>query len=194
MSAVLDSPPALDLPDHYEVVNGTIVENEPMSGYASEIANRLRDELSDAARRTGRGRTRMDMLFRVPVPRDRSRQREPDVAFISYDRWPEERPLPYSGAPVDVVPDLVVEVASPSNRAEEMLLKGLDYLRAGVRLVWLVYPLAQHIYAYSHEKERPRLFTETDVLDGGDVLPEFSLPVAALFPPVTDLPPSTNDE
>lgn len=194
MSAVLDAPLDLDLPDHYEVVNGIIVENEPMSGYASEIANRLNAKLTVYAESHNVGRSRMDMLFRVPVPRDKTRQREPDVAFISYERWPEERPLPYSGVPVEVVPDLVVEVASPTNRADELLLKGLDYLRAGVRLVWLVYPLSQHIYAYTHVKERPRLFTETDILDAGDVLPDFAVPVSALFPPVTDLPPPTDDE
>jgi len=194
MSAVLDAPPDLDLPDHYEVVNGVIVENEPMSGYASEIANRLNSKLTVYAEAHKNGRSRMDMLFRVPVPHDPTRQREPDVAFISYERWPEARPLPYSGAPVDVVPDLVVEVASPSNLADELLLKGLDYLRAGARLVWLIYPLSQHIYAYTHVNERPRLFTETDIMDAGDVLPEFSVPVSALFPPVRDLPPPTDDE
>jgi Uma2 family endonuclease len=136
----------------------------------------------------------MDMLFRVPTPRDKTRQREPDAAFISFDRWPEDRPPPYSGAPVDVVPDLVVEVASPSNLADELLLKGLDYLRAGVRLVWLVYPLSRHIYAYTSVTASPRVFTETDTLDAGEVLPGFSVPVSVVFPPVTDLPPPTDDE
>jgi Uma2 family endonuclease len=194
MSAVLDAPPpALDLPDRYEVIDGVVVETEPTSGYASEIANRLRDELSDHCRRTKCGRVRMDMLFRVPVPSDRTRQREPDVAFISYDRWPEDRPLPYAGAPVDVVPDFAVEVASPNNYADELLSKALDYLKAGVRLVWLVYPLSRHIYAYSRGTEQPRLFTEADVLDAADVLPGFALPASAVFPPVTDLPPPLDE-
>lgn len=196
MATVLEpaAPAEVALPDHYEVVNGEVVEIPPMSGFASEVANRIRDHLVvyAAARRSGRSRN--DMLFRVPLPEDRTRKRVPDVAFVSFDRWPEDRPMPYKGDPVDVVPDLVVEVASPTNKAEELLAKAFDYLRAGTRLVWVVYPRVRQLYAYTGVGETPRLFTEADTLDGGDVLPDFAVPMAGLFPPVTGVPELPDDE
>lgn len=195
MSTALDTPPThVSLPDDYEIVNGVVVEVPPMSGLASEVANRLRDRLGSYAETRKNGRPRMDMMFRLPLPEDPDRARKPDLAFVSFDRWPEDRPMPYKGDPVDVVPDLAVEVASPTNKAEELLAKGFEYLRAGARLVWLVYPRLRQIYAYTRVVEAPRLFTETDTLDGGEVLPGFTAPMAGLFPPVTGVPELQNGD
>jgi Uma2 family endonuclease len=131
MSTVADVPEAT-LPARYEVVNGHIVEIASLSAFASEIANRLRDHLSVYALRTNSGRTRMDMLFRLPLAEDDARNREPDLAFIKFDRWPQDRPMPYRGNPIDVVPNLAVEVVSPTNYAEDVAAKAHEYLRAGV--------------------------------------------------------------
>ena len=182
------------LPDRYEVINGEIVEVPPVSGFSGEVANRVRDELTVYAHTSRRGRARNDMLFRVPLRKDRGRNREPDAAFITFERWPADRPLPYRGNTVDVVPNLMVEVVSPTDDAEALLAKAHEYLRAGAELVWLVYPRVRQIYAYSDTRRPPQVFTETDTLDGGDVLPGFTAAVADLFPPVTGLPEPTDDE
>jgi Uma2 family endonuclease len=189
MSTVLDATPEVQLPDHYDVVNGAIVELPPMSIFASEVANRLNTRLVVYLESNPIGRSRMDMQFRYSLPEDAARAREPDLAFISYKRWPEDRPLPFHGNPIDVVPDLAVEVTSPNNEAEELLAKVFEYLRAGARLVWLVYPRFRQIYAYTSVSGAPRVYTETDALDGGDVLPGFSTPMARLFPPVAEAKP-----
>jgi Uma2 family endonuclease len=129
----------------------------------------------------------MEMLYRLPLAADRSRNRRPDVAFVTFDRWPEDRPMPYRGNPVDVVPDLVVEVASPTDDAEDLVAKAHEYLEAGVRLVWLVYPRSRVVYAYE-SPTAVRVFTATDDLDGGTVLPGFRAPMAQLFPPAIPEP------
>jgi Uma2 family endonuclease len=77
-------------------------------------------------------------------------------------------------------PDLVVEVVSPSDRMTDVQAKVDDYLRAGVRLVWVVEPRARTVTAYVPGRP-PRVYGEADDLDGGDVLPEFRLPVAEIF-------------
>jgi Uma2 family endonuclease len=87
---------------------------------------------------------------------------------------------------VDVVPELVVEVATPNDPAEELLERCLDALKAGAELVWVVYPRLRQVHAYNSSGQ-PRVFTESDTLDGGEVLPEFGIPMVGLFPPV-DLP------
>jgi Uma2 family endonuclease len=153
-----------------------------MSWFSSEVANRFRDHLSAYALSKQTGRTRNDMMFLLPLPEDPKRSYVPDAAFVSFDRWPENRPMPYRGNPADVVPELVVEAASPTDKAEEVVGKVHDYLRAGVLLVWVVYPRLRQVYAYTHTGTPPRIFTDTDTIDAGDVLPGFSVPMARLFP------------
>jgi Uma2 family endonuclease len=181
MSIAIGHETEVDLPDRYEVINGEIVEVPPMSWFASEVANRLRDALQDYARTSASGQARMDMLFHVPYPADPTRNRRPDVAFISYDRWPRNRVLPYRGNAADVVPDLIVEVASPTDEAEELLIKVNQYLEAGARLVWLVYPKLHILDAYE-AKNKPHRFLEEDELTGGTVLPGFRVAMSTLFP------------
>lgn len=173
------------LPDRYEVIDGEIVEKLPMSAFAAEVANRIHDELVVYARSSKKGRARMDMLFRIPLAEDKTRNRSPDAAFISFARWPENRPMPYRGNPVDVVPDLMVEVASPTDEAEDLLAKAFEYLDAGARLVWVAYPLLKVVYAFE-SRTKQRQFFENDDLDGGEILPGFRVAMATLFPAIAD--------
>jgi Uma2 family endonuclease len=177
------------LPDRYEVVNDEIVELPPMSNYAGEVANRLNRAITLYLVEKDIGDTAIEQLFRIPLPEDRSRNRKPDMAFISYERWPRSRPFPYTGNARDVVPDIAVEVVSPGDAADELIAKAREYLRGGVRLVWIVYPLAQEIHAYLPEARTIRVFFPADELDAGDILPGFHTPVGALFPPTVPQPP-----
>jgi Uma2 family endonuclease len=185
MATVPDAPKPGPLPWYYEVVNGAVVEMPPMSGFSSEVANRVRDVLTlYGLDERPAGLTRSDMMFRVPLPEDAERVRVPVAAFVSFERWPEDRGLPYTGSPVSVVPELAVEVVSPADGAEDVVAKAHDYLRAGVQLVWVVFPRLRQVYAYTHTVTPPRIFTDSDALDAGDVLPGFSVPMARLFPPL----------
>src|SRR5262245_5660926 len=181
MSLAIDPETEARMPARYEVVNGEVVEVPPMSGFAAEVANRIRDELVSYGRTSRLGRSRNDMLFHVPLASDPGRNRKPDIAFITYERWPEDRPMPYRGNPVDVVPDLMVEVASPTDDAEDLVAKAHEYLAAGARLVWLVYPRSRVIYAYQ-SPTAVRVFSETHELIADPVLPGFRVPLAQLFP------------
>ena len=194
MSTVVGALSEAELPDHYEVVNGKVVEIAPTSALSAEVANRLRDEMTLYARTARRGRARNDMLFRIPLAEDDTRNRAPDLAFITFDRWPEDRPMLYRGNPVDVMPNLVVEVASPTDDAEDLLAKAHEYLRGGAELVWVVYPRVRQLYAYSSVNVAPRIFTEADTLDAGTVLPGFSVPMAGLFPALSAEPETESDE
>jgi Uma2 family endonuclease len=113
------------------------------------------------------------------------RQRfKPDIAFISYQRWPKGRKIPPDNA-FRVVPDLVVEVVSPSNSANEMEEKTVEYLRTGVRLVWLVYPTTGRVYVHD-SLSTIRVVSRDGELDGGDVLPGFKMPLIDLFEDETE--------
>jgi Uma2 family endonuclease len=123
------------------------------------------------------------VLFRIPLAKDASRKRCPDVAFVSAERWPLDREIsPYEEA-WDVVPDLAVEVVSPTDIAENLLGKVKEYFQAGVRLVWVVYPILRCIHVYE-AWNRIKVVTETDELDGGEVLPGFRRALDHVFGPV----------
>lgn len=104
--------------------------------------------------------------------------RIPDVAFISWDRLPGRR---YPTAPIpQLAPNLAVEVLSRSNTPGEMAVKRQDYFTAGVELVWEIDPDARTVAVYTSVTDVTTL-TETDTLDGGSVLPRFTLPLQTLF-------------
>ena len=104
--------------------------------------------------------------------------RIPDVAFISWARFPRKRRK--RGEIPTVAPDLVVEVLSKGNTPREMKRKLDEYFRAGVRLVWYVDPRRRTVRAYTARDQSVAL-DETQNLDGGDVLPGFSLSIRDWF-------------
>jgi Uma2 family endonuclease len=166
----------------YETVNGQRVEMPPMSVRAAMIASRIGFALNAFARPRRLGEAFTELLIHVPLPEDKSRDRRPDVAFFAYPRSPSTlTELPDANA-WDVVPDLAIEVTSPSDRAEAQREKVLEYFRAGVRFVWVVYPNLRLIDVY----ETPttiRVFGPDGTLAGDPVLPGFELSFADLFAP-----------
>jgi Uma2 family endonuclease len=106
--------------------------------------------------------------------------RIPDVSFLSWDRFPDRR-LPADPIP-DLAPDLAVEILSVSNTRAEMERKLHDYFAHGVRLVWYIDPRARTVRIYTGpDYDRFTELDETGTLDGGAVLPGFTLPLGQLF-------------
>ncbi len=171
----------------YEIIDGKRVELPPMSIYAVVIAFELARKLGNHGEITNLGRAVAEGLFRLPLSRDGNRNRQPDAAFISFLRWPRERPMPRTDNAWDVVPDLAVEVVSPRDRVEELFEKIAEYFEAGVSLVWVLFPNLQIVQVYE-SLTRVHGPTAADELDGGAVLPGFRTPVAALFPEAAPSP------
>lgn len=104
--------------------------------------------------------------------------RMPDVAFVRKERLPKGK-VPRT-AIASLPPDLAVEIMSRSNTQRELDRKRREYFDAGVRLVWQVYPRRKIVRVYSTADEFVEL-GEDDTLDGGDVLPGFSLSISEWF-------------
>lgn len=100
----------------------------------------------------------------------------PDVAFISNKH---QEKLSYNDF-VPSAPDLAVEIISPATKADYIHTKIMDYAAAGTQIVWEVYPKLKMVFVHTGLNARP--FKEADTLDGGDVLPGFTLPVRDIFP------------
>lgn len=104
--------------------------------------------------------------------------RIPDVSFISWERLPDRQ---MRNDPIaNLVPDLAIEVLSMGNTPEEMRRKLIDYFTAGVRGVWIVDHRARQVYVHT-SPEHFEAVRAPRILDGGNVLPGFALPVEKLF-------------
>ena len=160
-----------------ELVRGRIVREPRPGGEHGWMTGQLVERIGSYARerRLGIVVTETGFLLSVEPPTVRG----PDAAFIAAGKIPAE------GIPRGfwtLVPDLVVEVVSPSNTAAEIREKVLEYLACGSSIVWVVDPATRSVSAYRSRRDIALLTMEDD-LEGGDVLPGFRLPIAELFEP-----------
>lgn len=107
-----------------------------------------------------------------------TRARAADVAFISHERLPE---LPAKGL-LHVMPELLVEIISEANTWSDTFEKIYEYFEGGAKAVWIVDPVLREVRAFtSHKDHLVYRAVMNDVLDGGEVLPGFSVPVTDLL-------------
>jgi Uma2 family endonuclease len=162
-----------------ELVDGVLVE-KTMGAYESmlamEIGSLLRNFVKPQKLGTVLGADGMLRLAPGLV-------RIPDVAFLSMEKFPNGR-FP-KGAIAPLAPDLAVEVLSNSNTAEEMEEKLHDYFEHGARVVWYVDPVKRAIQVFT-SPSASRILSERETVDGGDLLPGFTLDIRELF---AELPP-----
>ncbi len=160
-----------------EVVDGQEVAKPVMGVFEGSIASILTRRMGNQAEEGDCGRVVSEVMFRIFE--DSSRMRRPDVAFVSYQRWGRDQKLT-SGNGWDVIPDLVVEVVSPTDFAVEVMAKVREYLSAGVVRVWVIYPRLREVHIFDGATG-VRVVGPDQTLDGDDLLPGFRLPLADLF-------------
>lgn len=100
-----------------------------------------------------------------------------DVSLYLHPSWlGQSAPEGYSDQP----PDLIVEVRSPSQSWSIVVAKVAEFLKMGVKLVWVVDPKARRLTVFSTDRE-PETFAAENEWDGGAILPGFRCKVADLF-------------
>jgi Uma2 family endonuclease len=157
----------------YELIDGAIIEKLGYTDECSFIAGLLLYWLSQYAIMQGLGLPGPSRSFRLP---DNDYQvRTPNISMIVDPSIPlsTERVMAY-------IPDVVAEIKMPDDSIDELREKAKFYISSGVRLVWLVFPRQKIVEVYRPEQPSEML-TGSDTLDGYDVLPGFSLPIANLF-------------
>ena len=169
----------LRMPDdgkRYELIEGELIELAPAGGRHSNIGLRIAALLFQHVDKSNLGD-----LFGADcgffLRHDPDTVRAPDAAFIASER------IPPGGIPVgylDTIPDLVVEVVSPSDRTGQVHAKIEQWIEHGVKLVWLVHPERRSITVYRSVRD-VQVLHEGDTLTGDPVLPEFSCSVSEIF-------------
>lgn len=159
----------------YELVDGVLVE-KPMGTKESYIAFLIAHQIQLFVAQHDLG---------IVLPGDGALRlrlglvRIPDFCFIPWDRLPPEGEL-LPGAIASIVPMLAGEVLSESNTKTEMARKLKDYFGAGVQIVWMIDPKTETAMVYT-SATRGRSIGKDGVLEGGKVLPGFTLPLKDLF-------------
>ena len=161
-----------------ELIRGVLCETVSTGTEHGQIAMSLGSALVSYVRPRRLGRV-VGSDTGILIARDPDMVREPDVFFVSAERLPlDARVQGY----LEVTPELVVEIISPSDRQEAVNDKTWMWLSLGVLMVLEVYPAERAVMV--HRPGVPAVtLTGDDALDGGDVLPGFSLPLREIFDP-----------
>ena len=158
----------------YELDEGELVMEPSPTFRHNRIRERIARRLSEFVQLHRIGEITVEMDFRLGP----NTVRNPDVAYVTLDHL---RAIDVDSSPVNGAPALAIEVISPSNLAQDMLKKVKQYLSAGSRIVWVVYPALNLVEVHTsagvlHVKD-PAILTEKSLFGGH----EFSLPLASLF-------------
>jgi Uma2 family endonuclease len=157
-----------------ELIDGVLVE-KAMGFYESSLAAVLIGALYAFLKKNRLGIVLGEGgLMRV----EEAQVRIPDVAFYSWSKFPNEL-LP-RGQILNLVPELAVEILSPTNTKKEMERKRREYFEGGAELVWEVHPEKQIVNVFTAPEEKTTISMD-GVLDGGTVLPGFTLSVKDWF-------------
>jgi Uma2 family endonuclease len=158
-----------------ELVRGRLVVREPAGLAHGIVAARIGRRVADFVDGANLGVV-VAAETGFTLARDPDTVRAPDVGFIRADRVPDPVPRGYAS----IAPDFVVEVLSPDDRPGEVLAKVADWLRAGTWLIWVVDPIRRVARVYRADGTESFVAGD-DSLDGEDVLPGFTLPLAAIL-------------
>ena len=160
----------------YELVNGELIEMGNSGAKHGYVAVILSAALFNCVSTQKLG-VLMDSSTAFKMKN--GNRRSPDISFVTKERLQGLDELPDGF--LEGAPDLAIEILSPGNTVEEMHAKLVEYFKNGARLVWIVHPQERYILVYHSATEPDRLLKSIDSLDGEDVVPGFSLPVADLF-------------
>ncbi|MBC7809572.1 MAG: Uma2 family endonuclease [Burkholderiales bacterium] len=155
----------------FELIDGELVEKMPTREHGI-IAADFATDINIYLRQNPIGRVAVEARHR-PIG-DEHNDRLPDVSVVLDINKPVER----EGAAL-YMPDLAVEIKSPNDSLKKMRAKTRYYLANGTRIVWLALPDQRVIEVYTLDDEY--VVGEGEFLNGGDVLPNFTLAVSSVF-------------
>jgi Uma2 family endonuclease len=177
MPLTVDEFLTLSLPEgKAELVRGELRVNPPAGGPHGVAAANLVFALGVYVKQRGMGRVFGDG-FGYELTRLPHTVRVPDGSFVRADRLPAQGLGPGLLA---LAPDLAIEVLSPSETASALEERLDDYTSAGIPLIWAIDPIRRTVMIIA-ENVGARWLHENDMLDGGNVIPGFTLAVADIF-------------
>jgi Uma2 family endonuclease len=160
----------------YELSNGELI----VTPSASHFHNRICDRLTVRFYAFPDLGTLGEVTSETDVKLVGDVVRRPDVAFIRKERL---EGIDLDQSPLPVAPDLVIEIISKNDRADDLMLKVSQYLEAGAQAVWLMYPNTRLAYRYVAGKLEPQVRSASagDRFEEPELLPGFSFPLSEIL-------------
>ncbi|HSF76928.1 MAG TPA: Uma2 family endonuclease [Microcoleus sp.] len=160
----------------YEIVNGELIDMGNSGAKHSYVAVILSAALFNCV-----STRKLGAIFdsSTAFKMKSGNKRSPDVSFMAKERLQGLDDLPDGF--LEGAPDLAVEILSPGNTVAEIHDKVVEYFENGARLVWVIHPQEQYVLVYRSSQEPDRLLKSTQSLDGEEIVPGFTLPIAELF-------------
>ncbi len=162
----------------FYLIDGELFEMSPVQRVHSRLASRIDRIIGMHVEERDLGEVHVELGF-YPAD-DRSTLLAPDVAYVSHARL--------SGQPEDgflsTMPDLAIEIVSPSNSLRQIRRKAQIYLEYGASLVWIVRPAEKGVdvcRAADSSRLDIEFVARDGLLSGEDVLPGFELELTQLF-------------
>lgn len=170
----------------FEIIDGERIPMSPSVFGPNEVAKILFLALSAYEQTTRLGEAFFETAFVLPGELSSNwvkGSRTPDLMFIRAERLAQYRAttLDFRERPLMLVPDLVVEIISPTDKFADVNRKVIKYRQDGVRLIWLVDPQAKTVMVYMADSNQQTLLSGEILLTGSDVMPGFEVVIATLF-------------
>jgi len=172
----------------FEIIDGERVEKLATGAKHGVIVRTLWRALDRFIVTNSLGELFHEQAFILPDPENKNwvkGSRIPDLMFVNATRyaayWEDYREQ--ENPPIALIPDLVIEVVSPTDIHEDVDRKVDLYLADGIQQVWVIKPKTRTITIY--EGTERRNLTKDDTLSGGEIIPGFEIPVASLFEEVS---------
>ncbi len=159
----------------FELRAGEVIEMPPAGKYHGFVCGNVAGILRSYAITRRKGYVCTNDAG-VIVGRDPDSVRGPDVTFYEDDQTAEDMDRQYAVAP----PLLAVEVVSPSDRINDIMLRVRQLLERGVKVVWVIDPEARDI-SVCEGGQPPQLVCSDQFIEGGKYLPEFRSLASDLF-------------
>ena len=160
--------------EQHEISAGELITMAPPKSLHSRIARKLFKLLEAMLERSGSREAFLEAGY--VLARNSLTIRQPDISVLTKERVRSTGEDDY----FEGAPELAIEVVSPSDAAEDLQIKVDQYLAAGAKQVWILYPKTKCVHAFFVDGSKAK-FDETQMLTGGDLLPEFSAKVSDLF-------------
>ena len=173
----MESDPAYE-DRYFYLIDGRLFEDAMPGRIHGRLALRIGRYIDEYAEAHDLGEVTVEVGFHPPETRFTALL--PDVAYQSYAKLPDPPPEGY----VPQMPDLAVEIQSPSDSRRKMLRKAQAYLENGTALVWLVQPKRRGVEVCRMGEDadiQTEFLGPGDRLSGEDILPGFELDVSKLF-------------
>jgi Uma2 family endonuclease len=168
----------------FELIDGHLLRREPGDLRYGTIESALLLAVRDAAR-TGaiEGVTLSETGFVLSAAGEPDTVLAPALAFVRTDHMPTDE-IPHTGSAVRRIPDLVAEIAAPSQSSKAMGERAQRWLTAGTRVVWVVWPARRRVDVWRRrEGDEPEVsaYSIHEMLRETEALPDFAYPIASLF-------------